>query len=206
MSTRLAQDFFAQDTISVARHLLGQRLVHRLGDGTRLSGRIIETEAYLGVADPAAHSFGDRRTPRTEVMFGRAGLSYVYFIYGMHFCLNVVTGAEKIPEAVLLRALDPIEGIEHMKTQKAQKSIHHLANGPGKLCAAMKLNRSHNGIDFVHSEILWLEKDGAAADVDIVEGPRVGIGQIHDAVHWPLRYGLKNHPALSPPKFPNYLE
>lgn len=217
MSTRLAQDFFAADTITVARHLLGQRLVHRLPDGTRLSGRIVETEAYLGQEDPAAHSFGGRRTPRTEVMFAGPGTSYIYFIYGMYFCFNVVTMPRGTPEAVLIRALDPQEGIGHMQAQGIQRAASRkgrariakvqppylLTNGPGKLCTALELGRPHNALDLTTSSVVWLEADGAASDFEIVEGPRVGIGHRHDAVHWPLRYGIKDHPALSPVKFVN---
>lgn len=193
MSTRLTQDFYSLDTIEVARRLLGQRLVHRLESGQVLSGRIIETEAYLGAIDQAAHSFGGRRTPRTEVMFGKPGFSYIYFIYGMYFCFNVVTAAKGTPEAVLIRALD-IAG------DPCQ------ANGPGKLCRALHLSRRHNSLDLTTSKTLWIESDGACSDAEIAEGPRVGIGQAHDAVHWPLRFGIKDHPSLSPHKFLAYRE
>jgi DNA-3-methyladenine glycosylase len=185
MSTRLTQEFYARDSIDVARDLLGKILVHHLEDGTALRARILETEAYLGTEDPAAHSFGGRRTARTEPMFGKPGLSYIYFIYGVHFCFNVVTRAVDIPEAVLVRAVDIADG-----------------DGPGKLCRALRLDRRHNALDMVHSEILWIEDDGAQLAVEIAEGPRVGIGDRHDAVHWPLRFGIKNHPGLSKPKFP----
>lgn len=189
MATRLPREFYARDSIEVARALLGKTLVHQLADGSRLGGRIVETEAYLGVEDPAAHSFGGRRTARTEAMFGEPGLSYIYFIYGMHFCFNVVCNAKDVPEAVLVRALDAPD-----------------ANGPGKLCRALHLDRGHNSLDLVKSEILWIQDDGANTDVEIVEGPRVGIGDKHDAVHWPLRYGIKNHPSLTKPKFSPYGE
>jgi DNA-3-methyladenine glycosylase len=184
VTTRLTYDFYARDSIEVARDLLGKRLVHRLADGRRLSGHIVETEAYLGIEDPAAHSFGGRRTARTEPMFGEPGLSYIYFIYGMYFCFNVVTAAKDIPEAVLVRALDIPD-----------------ANGPGKLCRILRLDRQQNALDLTRSEILWIDTDGATSNVDIVAGPRVGIGDHHDGVHWPLRYGIKNHPSLSKPKF-----
>jgi len=184
VTTRLPHEFYARDSIDVARDLLGKRLVHRLPGGQILSGRIVETEAYLGVEDPAAHSFNGRRTERTEPMFGNAGLSYIYFIYGMYFCFNVVTATRDVPEAVLVRALDT-EG----------------ANGPGKLCRVLQIDRSQNALDMVTSPILWIENDGAPENVEIVAGPRVGIGDKHDAVHWPLRFGIKNHPGLSKPKF-----
>jgi DNA-3-methyladenine glycosylase len=194
VSKRLTREFYSQDTISVARALLGCRLCHRLRGGRVLRGQIVETEAYLGAEDPAAHSYGARRTPRTEPMFGAPGTSYIYFIYGMYFCINVVTAPVGTPEAVLIRALS-IDG-EPPTT----------ANGPGKLTIALKLNREQNNLDMTTSHDLWIEAGPAIPDEQIVEGHRVGIGDRHDAVHWPLRYGLKNHPALSPAKFPKYLE
>ncbi|MBX3020991.1 MAG: DNA-3-methyladenine glycosylase [Bdellovibrionales bacterium] len=205
MAKRLPQSFYARDTIAVARDLLGQRLVHQLPDGTRLSGRIVETEAYLGEHDPAAHSYGNRRTPRTEVMFGDPGLSYVYFIYGVHYCFNAITMARDVPEAVLVRALEISEGLEWMQEKrKPDLPVHTVANGPGKLCLALEIGRAHNFLDLTQSEILFIEEDGAVLDGDIAEGPRVGIGDRHDAVHWPLRFGIRNHPALSKPKFPDF--
>src|SRR5579883_2241815 len=109
MPARLPREFYARESIEVARALLGKRLVHQLSNGPRLSGTIVETEAYLGVIDQGAHTFGGRRTARTEAMYGEPGLSYVYFIYGMYHCLNAVTTAKDVPEAVLIRALDPVE-------------------------------------------------------------------------------------------------
>lgn len=194
-SQRLTRDFYSQDSIAVARGLLGARLVHRLADGTRLSGRIVETEAYLGVHDPAAHSFNGRRTPRTEVMYGDPGLSYIYFIYGMYFCFNVVTTARDIPEAVLVRAMEPVEGLP---TQDFS-----LASGPGKLCRALQLTKMQNHLNLVVSSELWIEDDVEYSDAEIVDGPRVGINYAEDAVHWPLRFGVRNHSALSRPRFPS---
>ena len=107
---RIPRSFLAVDPEKLARRLLGQRLVRTLGDGTRLAGIIVETEAYLGVRDRAAHSFGGRRTPRNESMFARPGTAYVYFTYGMHHCVNVVCGRRDEPVAVLIRALEPVEG------------------------------------------------------------------------------------------------
>ena len=202
MSKLLPQSFYARDTIEVARRLLGKRLVHRLPAGPRLAGRIVETEAYLGTADPAAHSFGGRRTPRTEVLFGEPGSSYIYFIYGMHFCFNAVTMAKGVPEAVLVRALEPVEGIAVMQALKPHSPVARLANGPGKLCAALRIGRAHNALDLTTSSVLFIEEDGAISDSEIVDGPRVGIGDLHAAVHWPLRFGVKGHPSLSPTKFP----
>lgn len=206
MRERLGKSFYERDTVDVARDLLGQRLVHRLRDGTRLSGRIVETEAYLGAEDPAAHSFGGRRTPRTEPMFGEPGLSYVFFIYGVYFCFNVVTASREVPEAVLVRALEPLEGAEIMLRQKPLSKLEHIANGPGKLCIALQIGRAQNALDLTSSSELWIERDGTIKDGAVIEGARVGIGDRHDAVHWPLRFGVKGHLSLSPPKFTNYLE
>jgi len=191
---RLAREFYQRDTIEVARHLLGKFLVHRLSNGYQLRGRIVETEAYLGAEDPAAHSFNNRRTPRTEPMFGIPGLSYIYFIYGNHFCFNVVTAEEGIPEAVLIRALE-------------FGNDHKLANGPGKLCAALGLGRGQNARDMVTDRQVWIEDTGEIiGDSQISDGPRVGIGHELDHIHWPLRFGIKDHPALSRPRFPLHWE
>lgn len=197
---RLPREFYQRDTIEVARQLIGKVLVHQPLKGVRVSGRIVETEAYLGAGDPAAHSFGGRRTVRTEPMFGQPGLSYIYFIYGNHFCFNVVTAEEGIPEAVLVRALEPLEGVEFMFQQRQVADKIELANGPGKLCAALDLDRAQNALDLVTSKELWLEDSPLIADIS--EGPRVGIGVEHDHIHWPLRFGLKDSPFLSRPRFP----
>ncbi len=205
MAKRMDRDFYRRCTIDVARDLIGQVLVHELPDGTRLRGRIVETEAYLGLEDPSCHSFGGRRTKRTEVMFGPPGLSYIYFIYGNHFCFNVVTMEREIPEAVLIRALEPLEGIEKMCEFRGRVlPAEQLANGPGKLCAAMNLERRQNGWDLCTHPSLWIEEGLTVEKSWLVEGPRIGIGFTQDCVHWPLRFGWKNHPALSPPKFPDY--
>ncbi|NJM09921.1 MAG: DNA-3-methyladenine glycosylase [Bdellovibrionaceae bacterium] len=204
MRRRLQKPFYERDTVDVARALLGKRLVHRLSNGVRLSGRIVETEAYLGFDDPAAHSFGGRRTPRTEPMFGEPGLSYVYFIYGVYYCFNVVTARKDVPEAVLVRALEPLEGIDQMPRSKPGSPATHIANGPGKLCIALRLGRAQNALDLTTSDELWIEEDLITDALDVVEGARVGIGDLHDAVYWPLRFGLKGHASLSPRKFTNY--
>ena len=203
MATRLKYDFFARDTIQVSRELLGTRLVHRFPDGRRVAGRIVETEAYLGVEDQAAHSFGGRRTGRTEPMFGPAGVSYIYFIYGVYFCFNIVTAERGVPEAVLIRALEPVEGLDEMRRRRPGVPDESLSNGPGKLCLALGLDRRQNGVDLTTSPELFLEADVAVRDVDIVDGPRIGLGDRYDAVHWPLRFGVRGHSSLSPAKFPD---
>ena len=203
VAERLKSGFFARDTIDVARDLLGRVLVHRLPSGIRLSGKIVETEAYIGVQDPAAHSYQGRRTPRTEPMFGPPGLSYVYFIYGVYYCFNVVTAKRGVPEAVLIRALEPLDGVDVMSRERPQLAPSKLANGPGKLCIALAITRAQNALDLINDPHLWIERGTPISEDHIVDGARVGIGHSHDAVHWPLRFGVKDHPCLSPTKFSN---
>ncbi len=157
-SQKITRDFYARDTLTVARELIGMHLVHAEG-GTLRAGRIVETEAYQGPEDLAAHS-SRGRTPRTEVMFGPPGHAYVYFIYGFWHCLNVVTAAEGVPHAVLLRALEPVTGIEDRTC------------GPGLLCRALHIDRRLNGADLCGDE-LWLEKP-PAADRRRSRPPRIG--------------------------------
>jgi DNA-3-methyladenine glycosylase len=199
---RLTLDFYRRDTIDVARELLGCVLVHRVSSKLVLSGVIVETEAYLGVEDPAAHSFGGRQTPRTSVMFGRGGTSYIYFIYGMYFCFNVVTMDEGVPEAVLVRAVSPLLGVEEMHASRPGLKDFELANGPGKLCRALRLGREQNARNLCNDPALWIEEGAEIArEFSIVEGPRIGVDYAGDATEWPLRFGISGHPALSKPKF-----
>jgi DNA-3-methyladenine glycosylase len=130
---RLGREFYARDTLTVARELLGQRLVRVMEDGQRLAGIIVETEAYIGEEDQACHA-SHGRTPRNAVMYGPAGFAYIYFIYGMYYCLNVVTEQEGFPAAVLIRAIEPTEGIPRMQAYRQGRPLHELTNGPGKLC------------------------------------------------------------------------
>lgn len=199
---RLTLDFYRRDTIDVARDLLGRVLVHRVSKNRVLSGVIVETEAYLGFEDPAAHSFGGRRTPRTSVMFGHPGTSYIYFIYGMYFCFNVVTMDEGIPEAVLVRAVSPEQGIDCMRSGRPECKDSELANGPGKLCRALKLGREQNARNLCEDPALWIEEgSNIAREFSVAEGPRVGVDYAGDAAEWPLRFGIAGHPALSKHKF-----
>lgn len=187
---KLETQFYIQDTITVARGLLGKKLV-RVHKGRRLAGYIVETEAYLGLEDPACHSFNSRRTPRTEVMFGPGGYAYIYFIYGMYNCFNVVTRASGHPEAVLIRALWPAEGIEQMQRHRQKKRLIDLASGPGKLCQALKIDKSLNGKSLTGKEI-FIEETGLKIDSrQIIENPRIGIEYAQDAIHWPLRFSIE---------------
>jgi DNA-3-methyladenine glycosylase len=172
----LQRPFYEQDIIEVAKDLLGKVLVHETIEGTT-AGRIVETEAYCGPEDQAAHSFGGRKTTRNEVMFGEKGHAYVYFIYGMYFCINATAGnvAGK-PEAVLIRALEPVVGVEIMANRRGAKDgkLSNLANGPGKLCIAMGITKKQNKTDLT-SPPLYIENAPAVPQEDIVETTRIGV-------------------------------
>jgi DNA-3-methyladenine glycosylase len=172
-SSRLDRGFYRQDTLAVARALIGMHLVHRI-DGTLRIGRIVETEAYQGPEDRAAHS-SRGRTPRTEVMFGPPGHAYVYLIYGMWHCLNVVTAAEGVPHAVLLRALEPLAG------------LGARASGPGLLCRAMGIDRRSNGADLCGAP-LWIEPARRAPAVRIGRSPRIGVDYAGEWARRPWRF------------------
>src|SRR5512135_2758607 len=153
---RLTRSFFARPTRQLAQALLGCRLVRRW-EGQRLSGMIVEAEAYIGETDLACHArFG--RTPRNTVMYGLPGFAYVYFTYGMHWMLNVVSEREDFPAAVLIRALEPREGIDLMQAARGPRPIGDLTNGPAKLCQALRIDRGMNGVDLTDARgELWIE-------------------------------------------------
>jgi len=194
---RLPGAFYQRDTEIVARELLGQRLVH-IVDGQRLSGLIVETEAYLGVRDRACHAFGDRRTPRTESLYLAGGHAYVYFIYGMHFCFNVVTRKAGEPEAVLVRAIEPIDGRDLMRSRRpsARREID-LTNGPGKLCAAMGIARPCDRLSLAGPELFIEQGDRTFTDSEIVRTPRIGVAYALEAAGWPLRFNIRGNPYVS---------
>lgn len=170
----LPYSFYDRPVVQVARELLGKRLV-RWWDDHRVSGIIIETEAYDGMQDLACHARVGK-TKRNQVMFGKAGHAYVYFTYGMHWCLNVVTGEIGYPAAVLIRALTPIEGLEIIAKNRGKVERKNWTNGPAKLTQAFQINRQQNGIDLTgQKDHLWVEDGGEIADQFVQFGPRVGI-------------------------------
>lgn len=199
MADRLGRAFFRRDVVRVARGLLGQRLV-RVWCGRRLAGLIVEVEAYLGVPDRAAHTYDGRRTARNVSMWGDGGHAYVYFTYGMHHCVNVVAGRMDEPVAVLLRALEPVEGQQWMRHQRVKaKGDTDLCSGPAKLCQAMGIDRRLDGYDLVTGRNLYIEKvrSGAYPSASIVVGPRVGVGYAGQWAQQPLRFYIKGNPHVS---------
>lgn len=198
---KLTEKFYKRNTEIVAKELLGKTLVHQIGN-IKISGRIVETEAYLGVIDKAAHSYGGKRTSRVEVMYNKPGVSYVFMIYGMYYCFNVVTREQGIPEAVLIRALEPIEGLDSISFNRFNKSFEslnkrdkiNLTNGPGKLSKALLIDKSLNGEDLC-GEKLFIED---SLDVpEIVISKRIGIDYAEEAKDFMLRFYIKDNKYVS---------
>ena len=184
----LPRRFYNRPTVDVAKDLLGKVLKHG-----ETSGLIVETEAYLGADDLAAHS-SRGVTDRTRVIYGRPGHAYVYLIYGMYECLNLVAEPEGKPGCVLIRALEPLDGIEIMQSRrKAARNVHQLASGPGKLTLALAITRKHNGVDVTHGPIT-VHNPATERHVEIVTTPRIGITQCAD---WPLRFYIAGNAFVS---------
>jgi DNA-3-methyladenine glycosylase len=201
MPTRF--DRFDADAVTVARRLLGQRLV-RVHDGRRLAGTIVEVEAYLGAPDQAAHTFGGRRTARNESMYLPGGHAYVYFTYGVHHCLNVVCGKADQGVAVLLRALEPTEGLEEMaelrsRNGRTPRRPTELCSGPAKLTQALRIDRSLDGLDLRTDPRLFIERTRVRAmPAAMVERTgRIGIAYAGEWVDEPLRFLIRNNPHVS---------
>ena len=187
-AARLPRSFYERATLDVSRALLGKYLVHIHADG-RTAGQIVETEAYIGPHDKACHA-SKGRTPRTEIMFGPAGHAYVYLIYGFHCLLNFVTESVGIPAVVLIRAIEPREGIELMQERRRTSVARNLCSGPGKLCQAFAIDRSHNGSDICGAE-LYVEDRGERVK-NIATTPRIGIDYAGKWKHKPWRFVVKN--------------
>jgi DNA-3-methyladenine glycosylase len=187
----LPREFFARGTVAVARALLGELLVHETASGV-LVGRIVEVEAYRGRRDPASHAH--RRTARSEIMYGRPGVAYVYLSYGVHHCLNVVTEDAGRAGAVLIRSIEPVEGAPAMLRRAPAQMPHRVGAGPGRLTRALGIDLTHNGAD-LGTPPLYLAHGGGLR-LHIASGPRIGVTQ---AVSRPWRFGIDRHPSLSRP-------
>lgn len=188
-----------RNTLEVAKDLIGKVLVHRTAKGI-VKGRIVEGEAYMGPDDKGAHTYGGRMTERTKTMFGQGGHAYVYLIYGMYNCMNVVTREAGCPQAVLIRALEPLSGIELMKRQRGTEKETALCSGPGKLCIAMGISRAQNNLDLCGEE-LYIEDDGWRPSPkegrEIVTGKRINIDYAGEAADYPWRFYVKGNPHVS---------
>ena len=199
MDDILTRDFYARDTLTAARDLLGRDIVRVLADGRRLVCRICETEAYIGRIDKACHAYGYKRTPRTETLFALPGTAYLYLIYGMYHCLNLVTEEEGEPAAVLIRGAVPIENGDIIAKNRFGCKMGSMSpyqrknflNGPGKLCRGLDLSRAQNGLDLTRPEGgLYLIPGRPPAPEEIRTGPRIGIDYAEEAVSFPWRFWL----------------
>ncbi len=184
--------FYERDVVDVARDLLGKLLVREI-EGKRLVGKIVEVEAYRGRDDPASHAYRGR-TKRNEVMFGKPGLAYIYLAYGVNWCLNITAEPEGEPAAVLIRAVEPLEGLEDMMTNRGVNSIKNLTNGPGKLTKAFKIDGSLNGWDMTRGELLYVTYPDKKEDFEIGVSARIGIKAGLDKL-W--RFFIKDNPFVS---------
>ena len=191
--TKLPRDFYLCDGLIAAENLLGKVLVHDSPDGLT-AGRIVELEAYMGESDKGCHAYGGRRTERTEVLYGEGGHAYVYLIYGMYNCMNVIVNKKDVPHCIFIRALEPVEGIDLMKVRRGSDKLRGLCSGPGKLCIAMGITRELYGEDLGGGR-LWSEDDGNRPE--IVRGKRINIDYAEEAIDFEWRFAVKGSKFLS---------
>jgi DNA-3-methyladenine glycosylase len=197
-SRKLPRSFYSRSTLQVAQDLIGKVLVRDF-EGLLLSGKIVETEAYVGPHDLACHA-SKGHTPRTSIMFGPAGYAYVYMIYGFYFCLNVVTERKGYPAAVLIRGVEPLESLDFMrKLRNNPERDTNIASGPGKLCRAMSIDKRLNGEDLL-GRTLWIE-DRKLDSGPIHSSPRVGVDYAGEYKDKPWRFFLANNPHVSKVRF-----
>ena len=200
MAKKFPPRFYLQDTVAVARSLIGCVLWRRIGLEV-MAGRIVETEAYLGANDSASHARRGLRSERNASMYLAGGHAYVYFTYGMHWCMNVVTQEADIAEAVLLRGLEPVRGIESIRKRrpKAKRDLD-LTNGPGKICMALDIDRKLDGERLDGERLYITERDIEVGEEDLVVTPRIGVENSGQAAGWPLRFFLRNNRHVSAPR------
>ena len=195
--SKLPREFYTRsDVLKVSRDLLGKLIVVPTANKKRVSGMIVEVEAYRGPEDRASHAFGGRRTKRTETMYQAGGVAYVYFVYGMYYQFNVVSNVQDIPHAILVRALEPVEGIEFMRKRRHRHPDHNLTNGPGKLCIAMGIDRELDGADLSGNRV-WLEDYQNVPTSKISKGPRIGIDYAEDWIDKPWRFWIRDNSYVS---------
>ena len=200
---KLPREFYNRPTLEVSRDLLGKYLVHQIG-GNKYMAKIVEVEAYIGDIDKACHAYNNKVTPRTKVLYKLPGTAYVYLIYGMYYCFNIVTEEEGRAAAVLIRAVEPIEGIEKMvenrykKTIKEinKKQIFNLTSGPGKLCMAMNITKENNKMDLCGDDI-YITEGREKQKIGIITTKRINIDYAEEAVDFPWRFYIKDNPYIS---------
>lgn len=192
---KIERDFYNRDTLIVAEEILGKTLVHVTKEGIT-KGKIVEVEAYIGPKDKAAHSYNNLYSERTKIQYGEAGYAYIYLIYGMHNCMNIVTNKASLPESILIRAIEPLEGIEIMKQRRKTENIKILCNGPGKLSQAMGITKEHYGADLC-GDVLYLEEGTSLQKEQILKTKRINIDYAGEAKDYLWRFVIKNNPYVS---------
>jgi DNA-3-methyladenine glycosylase len=200
MSAKLSRSFYTRDDVTlIARELLGKVLCTNIGD-TLTSGIIVETEAY-SQSEKACHAFGGRKTIRTEIFYNDGGLSYVYLCYGIHYLFNVITNYAHTADAVLIRAIEPLDGVEEMLARRGMDKIaHRITAGPGTLTKALGIDKTHNGLDLSDRNI-WIEDRGITyRKSQIIASPRVGVDYAGEDAKLPWRYRVKDNPWVSKAK------
>jgi DNA-3-methyladenine glycosylase len=196
---KLQREFYTRsDVLEVARDLLCKKLVVHNRNGSRVEGIIAETEAYRGPEDRASHAYNNRRTNRTETMYGRGGTAYVYFVYGMYNQFNVVTNVEDVPHAILVRAVEPSEGLDVMRRRRRGRSEYELTSGPGRLCLALGIDRTLDKSD-LRGDRVWIEEGVSISPRLIARGPRIGIDYAEKWIRKPWRFWVKDNPFVSRP-------
>ncbi len=199
---KLTREFYTRNVLEVSRDLLGKLLVYE-NNGRRIIGRIVEVEAYMGPNDKAAHSYGGKVTERTKVMYKEGGYVYIFMIYGMYYCFNIVAANENEPQAVLIRAIEPVEDIEIMSKNRYKKNYHeltsyqrkNLSNGPGKLCNAMNIDKTLNGEDLCGDKIYVVESE--EENFETVSSKRIGIDYAEEAKDFLWRFYIKDNKYVS---------
>lgn len=199
----ISKDFYNRSALDVAKDLLGKVLVREV-DGKVLKGKIVETEAYIGSIDKACHAYNGRRTKRTEILYEDAGVSYIYFIYGLYHCFNVVTNKKDIAEAVLIRGIEPINGLDYISNIRYNKKydeltkaqLKNLTNGPSKLCLAYLLNKDLNAVKLYEKGQVYIT-DENNEEFEIVESKRIGIDYAEEAKYFLWRFYIKDNIYVS---------
>ena len=194
---KLDYDFYQNDAVTAAKDLLGKIIVREI-NGQKIMTKIVDTEAYMGAEDKASHAYNNKKTKRTKTMFGKGGLAYIYLIYGMYHCFNVVTAVKDDPHAILIRAVEPVEGLELIKKNRNIKSsnLEDLTNGPGKLSQALKIDKSLDGCDLVKSNKLYL-LDQENNDFKVVAAPRVNIDYAEEYKDKLWRFYIRGNKFIS---------
>ena len=195
---KLSLSFYQRaDVIQVAKELLGKILVTEW-DGIETSGRIVEVEAYNGIIDKASHAAGGRRTNRNEIMYGKGGVAYVYLCYGIHHLFNVVTNEKEIPHAILIRALEPLNGIDIMLKRKNKKQLDHtLTKGPGNVSKALGIYTKHSAESLLSKHLFIAEDDFVLNKKDLAASPRIGVDYAGEDAKLPYRFYIKGNPFVS---------